>query len=321
MTAPDNDDMPTVGPQLTTERPLAARIRFHQSWYRLFVLGQIGFGTTRPPHERALGSILTTQAAEAGLNFTSQAARELYIARRADGWGVDPVRCTSYLTSSQALSLNLLGPLVVDLEWSADIFRSVTGRIDITRIRAIDIEVSARRLGLDLGDKTHIDALVQAETETGLLNIALEIKLGDRFNSRQIPIRDRAEYHALNALWKDPHTTLSTPSLNQLVRCHSIAAALALKTDASIGEAAFLLLVHFPGDNEAESIANLYSDSLTTDSFRALSLDRFLGYMATTATNANNVSVVEALAPRYLALEQSEQSWAHYLIRRRERNG
>src|SRR5687768_10941951 len=86
-----------IGPQLKGETGLAQRLRFHQSWYRLEVLGQDSFGSTPPPRSRALGSILTSDAAALGMNFSSAAAAELYSRRRAEGWGLDPIRCTRYL--------------------------------------------------------------------------------------------------------------------------------------------------------------------------------------------------------------------------------
>jgi hypothetical protein len=109
-----------LGPQLPAESGLPARIRFHQSWYRRLILGRAAFGAA-PAYAggRALGSILSAEDADAGLNFVTQSAKSLFTWRRRQGWAVDPVRCTSYLTSSQALTLNLFGPLRAAPAWAS----------------------------------------------------------------------------------------------------------------------------------------------------------------------------------------------------------
>lgn len=104
------------------------RTRFHQSWYRAHALGLRRWGAAPGPRGGPLGSVLHEEDAATGANFTSDSAKRLFLNRHSEGWGVDSTRCLRLLTSSQALTFNLFGPLVEDPDLAAHVLRHVTRR-------------------------------------------------------------------------------------------------------------------------------------------------------------------------------------------------
>ncbi|MFF0385192.1 PGN_0703 family putative restriction endonuclease [Streptomyces sp. NPDC004286] len=309
-------DIQDIGPQAPGESGNRARIRFHQSWYRRHILKLPRYGNTEPHSGgRPRGSILHPEDAEAGKNFTTLSAENLYRTRRREGWGVDPIRCTGYLTSSQALTINLLAPLKEDPEWAA---RSISGLIcmKINQVTKMDVEFAPQRRSLHLGDMTRLDAWIHLETESGPLGLAVEVKYSDRFNSRHLNVSENPKYQALaneTGLWDLSGRKSQSRPVNQLLRCHALAADLWLTTHKG-GELPTILVLHHPGDQSAPKTAELYREALNRpDLMKVASLDQLVSQMRMTATSKYQRTVARTLRIRYLGHELSEASWMKYL--------
>lgn len=304
-------DLDAIGPQRTDEPVLSRRVRFHQSWYRAAVLGLTAYGATSGSSPRALGSILIDADAVAGRNFTSKSARRLYERRRTEGWGVDPVRCTKYLTSSQALTLNLLGPMQESPRWAARMLGLLLNRPDFERVVGVWVEFAPRRRSEYLNDMTRIDALIQVRTRSADELIAVETKYADRFNSRKVDI-DLPPYRELASkvgLWSDPDAVLGAPRLNQLARCHALAAAVSgdFVDRVSVPN---LVILHHRDDVVSPMIAEDYADHLSDPLLvGAHTLDRFVNAATATSSSHEQKKIARALELRYVAEVESEQAW------------
>ncbi|WP_442544985.1 PGN_0703 family putative restriction endonuclease [Arthrobacter sp. KN11-1C] len=301
-----------IGPQLKGESGLAQRLRFHQSWYRLEILGQDAFGETPRPRERPLGSILTVDAGARGMNFTSSAAQKLYASRRLDGWGLDPIRCTRYLVSSQALMLNVMGPLVQDFAWLTRTLGRVTGRSkDFLGVNAVKIEFAPAKRSEFLGDMTRVDAFIVAETRSGAEGIVLEFKYADRFNSRRLVLSGNPAYESLDeatGLWKKCAAALADSAVNQLVRCHALGAAVMFNLHASMRTT--LLAIHHDYDSAAMMNVEKYRSHVSEpERVRGLTISGFLAAMAAEASSEVEVAEVDRLRIRYVDLAGSARSW------------
>lgn len=305
------DLLAAVGPQRHDESLLARRVRFHQSWYRVAVLRLHRFGNTSGRVPRPLGSVLTDDDALVGWNFTSRSAQGLYERRRSEGWGVDPVRCTKYLNSSQALTLNLLGPLGESPAWAARVLCDILQRSDISAIEQIRVEFAPRRRSEYLNDMTRIDALLQMRTSQGQELLAAEIKYSDRFNSRRVNI-DQWPYRQLAAstgLWREPGNTLQTRAVNQLVRCHALAAAVSREMSDTIPTPS-LLVVHHKDDAASRNVVHQYTTHLSEDHLtRAVRLDELVAAYQRQARSPGQRHVARALELRYVAENESESAW------------
>lgn len=295
-----------VGPQRRSEPWLMRRTRFHQSWFRAHVLGLPRWGSTPGANGRPLGSVLHPVDAAAGLNFTSPAARALYETRRLEGWGVDPVRCTSLLTSSQALTLNLFGPLIAHRELLAETVGVVSGRSDVTGVKDVWVEFAPRRRSQFLKDMTRLDVLVYAETATGVLPVIFEVKYADRFNSRQTPTAT-APYRALadrTGVWRDG-SVLVEPRFNQLVRCHALGAAASEADGASA--LPVIVVVHLDEDTGTAGLVDDYRTHVSDPALvRRVTLPEFVASMGSAGTG---------LCERYCDISASESDWESFSSR------
>ncbi len=297
-----------------SDTPRARRARLHQAWFRAAVLRVSQCGTT--PAGRPLGSILPPGAAAEGLNFTSAAARDLFLARRQQGWGVDPVRMTSHLTSSQAL-VNLLGPLFEDWDWLAEVLRGVLGRPDIAGVRDAEVEFAPTARSRYLGDMTRVDAFFRVSTPAGVEGVVLELKYIDRFSTRKMPIAQSQMYIDLASsvgLWRAPVEALNDFQVSQLLRCQALGAR-TLQVEQGRDLPATLLLVSHPLDPLAGPVFDRYVGHLRDPSSAAhVTLDQFLSSAYALAPHDRGRESMRALHLRYIDHDRSEALWREHLL-------
>ncbi|TXI56030.1 MULTISPECIES: PGN_0703 family putative restriction endonuclease [Mycobacteriaceae] len=314
-----SDLLAAIGPQRTADSLLARRVRFHQSWYRAAVLGRTSFGQTAGAAPRPLGSVLADADAQAGLNFTSLAARRLFERRHAEGWGVDPVRCAKYLTSSQALTINLFGLLVESMAWSARVLRDALHRPDISAVKWIQVEYAPRRRSQYLHDMTRLDALMLVSTRTGDELLAVELKYVDRFNSRLVNI-DRIPYRRLattHDLWRDVDHVLQASEVNQLVRCHALAVAVSDDLITGQKRPARLVVVHHHADPSSTAAVDRYRAHLQEPALvQAVTLKSFVTALHVQARSPKQRRAARDLYRRYVDESESEPAWDLHQSRR-----
>ena len=301
-----------LGPLRVSEPQLSRRIRFHQAWYRHAILGEMEFGSTPPPNSRPLGSILTARAAQDFRNLIGPAAIESYQQRRRQGWGVDPVRTLGYLTSSQALTINLFGALQADLAWCREVLNSAyVEQPPVESVYKVDIEYFSPRPSKALGDRTTVDVLISAETCDGPLAVSVETKLGDRFNSRVVPLGNA--YGALQHLWND-QSVASRQEVSQLARAHALAEHVSMTSSRGMKGGGRVLLIHHPDDAPAIAIGRAYGGiAREAGSVGTTDIDKFLVMMSQSAPNVGSQILVQKLRRRYGVMNESEPVWQEYL--------
>lgn len=309
-----SDPIDRLGPQLPGETGLARRLRFHQSWYRSEVLGISAFGSTPAPASRPLGSILPIALAANGHNFTTRTAEHLYEQRRPQGWGIDPVRCTRYLTSSQALTLNFLAPLFAEPRWLVSALSSVLGRSDILDLDYAAVEHAPTQRSQFLGDMTRMDGFIILRCKTGYEAVVLEFKYADRFNSRDVRIVDRSTYRALAAkaaIWTDFDDVAAGRRFNQLVRCHALGASMLERETGSLRTT--LVAIHHEKDVRAAQLVSGYRAQVCDPAAAAgLTLTKLCDHMAETA-DRRQLKIVETLRARYANEVGSEDWWELFM--------
>jgi hypothetical protein len=309
-------DLKELGDQpRLSETAHSRRARFHQSWYRASRLGIPDWGST--PNGRPLGSILPDDHAAAGVNFTTPQARDLFLLRRTQGWGVDPVRMTSHMTSSQALLVNLMGPLCSDSEWLLAVLQAILGRHDVLEVVRWDVEFAPPARSRYLGDMTRVDAFFRLRTPDGIEGVVLELKYTDRFSSRRLDLGNSARYRALadrTGLWPEPGQAFSDGAISQLLRCHALGAR-TLEVDNG-GSQTTLLLVSHPADQDAVRTFEQYQRHLGDPAKgRHVGLDRLLDDALATAPTERAASIVHELRLRYLDHDNSERLWVEHLAK------
>ncbi|MFX1822060.1 hypothetical protein PV768_19965 [Pseudarthrobacter sp. CC4] len=279
-------------------------------------MGIEGYGILESRSPKPLGSVLPEREAKEGRNFVGNLAHVEYLARRKQGWGVDPVRCLQYLTSSQTLTINLLASLKANPTWLLACFSKLLHRDDLLTVRACAIEYAPASPAALLGDRTRVDTLIEFETEAGILAVVVEVKYTDRMNSRKIAIHRNERYIELGvstSLWTDQEGVLNSTTMNRLARCHALGMAYARQSQGSKYESA-LVVVHHAADLAATSILDEYGESLDNPSGLAgFQLSDFVSAMASTAPSAAALKICDELRVRYASESVSESLWQEFL--------
>ena len=298
-----------LGPLPASDPPFMRRVRAHQAWYRVAVLGVDRHGSLAVSGAPC-GSVLPDDAAARNLNFLGGDSVERYQRRRRMGWGVDPVRCTKYLTSSQTLSFNMLAQAVGRPEECAALFNHLLGRQDLEILESSVFEFAAQGTRYSLGDKTLLDLLLRFRTSAGSCQfVGVETKLADRFSARRTSAMGGSSYRRLAAergLWLDLGDALAGSHTRQMTRCHALTESVQAHEDPS-HHAVLLVLTH-PYDRSGLAHASDYTRCVALqDAVVHRSWDDYLSL----AEAAGSLDAVQAgeLARRYVDLEWSEAAW------------
>jgi hypothetical protein len=299
----------TLGPIPASDSRFMRRVRLHQAWYRTEVLGISGYGTLAVSGQPC-ASVLPDEAAELHLNFVGQDAVERYLGRRQQGWGVDPIRCTKYLTSSQTLTFNMLAQAVGRPEECARLFNRLLHRSDLGLLESSAFEFAAQGTRYGLGDKTLVDMLLRFRTNDGSIQVvALETKLADRFSTRRTAATGGAKYLALagrSALWTDLEAAVGDNRTRQLTRCHALAQSVQEHDEKSDRHAILLVLMH-PEDRAGGRCTSNYTRHVAPGAVVVRTWDEYLS--AARSAQAIEDSTSQELHRRYVDLAWSELAW------------
>lgn len=248
-----------------------------------------------------------------GSNFVSDMVWDLYRLRRTQGWGVEPIRCTTNLISSQALTFNLFGPLAVDPLWGARILSATLG-YQVVRVHDVFLEWTPSRPSEYLGDKTVVDALIVFTSVFGREVLCVETKYTDSHTTRALPYGRMATHRSLmdrSSKWS------SVPALrdgNQLLRVHLLGERYAELHHLLRGASSpRLLFVHHDLDTKADQMVARYGMHLNAGSAQAsviaTPLSRLIRNMRAVASSDAQCAIVSKLERRYVDISLSEDAW------------
>jgi hypothetical protein len=216
------------------------------------------------------------------------------------------------MTSSQALTINLFAPLLVNPSWLLSTLSLVLDRNDLIAVHSAEIEYAPRRRSNYLNDMTRVDVLVIVETKSGLDCVVVEVKYGDRFNSRSLDVAKSPAYQQLasdTGLWKESQIALATRGTNQLLRVHALAAAV-MRRDHSVPTLPTLLVLHHPDDAGAISSTQAYAGLLEDVRLsQPRSLAEFIDYARSAAASAADQGAMTTVESRYLEFANSDAAW------------
>jgi hypothetical protein len=298
------------GPQHPRDNPFTARMRFHQSWYRVKVLkAPFGVGP-KPRNSSQYGNMLTVSDGERGLNFLTPHIFEIVKRRLAHQKGMmDSFRLLNNLLSSQPLSFNLFAPLVDDIELATRLFQTLLPGT-IQNVTKVTLEFSPEPAKEYLNDRTAFDAFIEYEDPSGKMGfIGIETKLTESFTPKSYtsPFYTRW-FNEASAPWlATALPQLQEIQVNQLWRDHLLAVAMQLSPLSHYASGHFMLIYH-PLDAECRAALEVYKTLLRPGepTFIHLSLDqvieRWRGEVNSTATS----NWLSDFSLRYLDLEASE---------------
>ena len=302
-----------LGPIPSSDSQFMRRVRVHQAWYRSAVLGFPAYGRLAGSGDPC-GSVLPEHAVRQHQNFVSGQALARYLDRRQRGWGVDPVRCTSYMTSSQALTFNMLSDVVSRSATCVKLFSRLMDRHDLTYLESADFEFAAQGSGYGLGDKTLIDLLLRFRTKQGGLQVvAVETKLADRFSTRRTGAETGAAYAKVadtSGMWKNLAASVDSNRTRQITRCHALAQSVQLSDGASEGRTAMFVVITHPAETSGHRCVDEYAEHVVDGVLIDRTWDQFLEIAC--SADAIEPAVASELSRRYVDLSWSRPAWAEF---------
>lgn len=307
------NDSSLFGPQYSRDTPFAARMRFHQSWYRATVL-HVPWGVgPKASSEREIGNMLCREAGASGRNFLTESICDTALSRIREQHGaVDEYRLLHNMLSSQPMCFNLFGPLIGDLDLATRVLQHVLPGA-VRQVLEVQIEYAPAPAREFLNDRTAFDAFIEYERMDGSLAfLGIETKLVEPFSQKHY---DRPEYRRWvvrpDSPWPEGSwSQLDSVPHNQLWRDHLLAVALHNHSESKYTDGQLMLIA--PRDDEAcWSAAREYQRLLRTNdtSFLDLTLDSFVDLIAAGIESPDEVTWLADFRRRYINLHESEVAW------------
>lgn len=295
------------------------RLRFHQSWYRRYILG-LSPGPNPQAGGELYGSMLTVSDGERGYNFLTDEIHRFAEQRLSVGKGaIEPDRLRRNMLSSQPMCFNLFGPLHADLDLATRLISTLPGVPDGLKVRGVQVECDGEGL---LGDHTAFDAFVEYELEDGDLGlIAVETKLTEPFSPKEYPAKRYADWFARDDGWWIPgsETDFPNPQINQLWRDHLLAFAV-LRRSAGRYKEAFCAVISHDLDEGCPDAIKAYREKLT-EAGQATLLEWPLGDIFSSwhpsAATRQQSDWLSALRLRYVDVSASDLAWNKYREKQR----
>jgi hypothetical protein len=234
-----------------------------------------------------LGSYLSADAAEAGLNFLSQeihllALKEFLLLREEDA-AVDEDRLLANSLSSMPLVANCFGPLALDLKLATKVFRQLLPDFVHSVEKVVFEHSPGRRDNRFLADRSAFDVAVHVKTPDGPGIVYTECKYSEDLTGPVARWRERYDQALTEVrLYKDPASLiLRSAPIEQLMREHCVAQ---LSVDNGITPRAMFIAVGPRLNRRVAAAFTVYANELlpidgtdrTRVPFRHFTLESFI---------------------------------------------
>jgi hypothetical protein len=280
---------------LPSEPQRKRRLRFHQGWWRAFVLGE-----PAGPHPLRAGETVCNVISggkESGKNFFGPGTADAVAATldertRESGGKIDERRLFNNLLSSQPLVFNFFGPLRQDLALATQVVRALFPGIDA--VTAVKFEFAPK--GWVDNSAFDVALEVMAQGRKGL--IGLECKFTEPFSPTEYDTAGYREIATVCSAFDVPYEDCIKSEFNQLFRNQLIAERLVQKE-----EYAFRMTGLFcePGDEGAIA---------TGRAFRGMIKDGESSFHI--VTYAKFIEALQMLPLTWTQREWSMMLWARY---------
>ena len=307
------------------EHGFAKRMRFHQSWYRRYVLNlPPGPNASSRPRNSIDGNILRKEDGRAGHNFLSCEIHSLAEARIRENDGlVEKLRLRRNLLSSQPMCFNLFGPLAQDLSLAKKLLDALPdGPGDVAVVTDVRIEYAPPSQH-HLHDRTAFDAWIAYQRKDGGRGfVGVETKLTEPFSAKEYSFDERySRWSSVPGWWWKPGAERQFSSIrtNQLWRNHLLAFSMLHQAKPMYNEA-YCAVVYHPLDTKCERAIAAYRDLLVPAGQPTLlewRLDELIERWNRTVIDVAGRSWLDAFQQRYLNLELSRSAWSAFGTRSR----
>lgn len=265
-----------VGTLPTDRSAFTARMRFHQGWWRAFVLNLPEGPRPNDPTQVVCNAIADGSGTR-GNFLTEQASMAVgtALARRngASAGIVDERRLRCNLLSSQPLAFNFFGHLAEDLDLATLVFFPLFGIRD-AEVTAIHFEYSP---GKPAGDNSAFDVAVEYRRAGRKGLVGVECKYTDTFSPTEYK-RGAYEdlYQAASSTFNESYDILTSSRFNQLFRNQLVGEGLRRRGDF---DEVHVRLFCAPGDKEGRSTGEVFSKMINASeatSFGVITYEDFI---------------------------------------------
>ena len=279
--------------------------------------------TNAIPHDKPnthLGSYLSPEAAEAGLNFISPeihllALREMLL--REEDAAIDEDRLVANSLSSQPLVFNAFGPLALDVKLAGKVFRQLLPDF-VQSVEKVTFEHSpGRRDDRFLADRSAFDVAIHVKTPEGEPGIVYaELKYSEDMTGPPARWRERYDQALKEVrLYQDPESPiLRSIPIEQLMREHALAQ---LSVDNGVTPRAMFIGIGPRLNRRVQAAFVIYANELLpieeTDrsrvAFRHFTLETFIDAIDV----AGDQSTADRLWQRYCNFQRIYDAALHVL--------
>lgn len=291
-----------------------ARMRFHQSWYRKYILGLLP-GPNPSAHNKQYGNMLRSEDGLAGRNFINDKIFT-YVKNRIaeDSLHIEPRRLLNNMLSSQPMCFNLFAPLAMNLNLATKLVSAMPGFETVLKVTSVKLEYAPPKENM-LNDGTSFDAWIEFYRDNGQYGfIGIETKLTEPFSQKEYQCNEyyRRWVNDSDGWWlPGSYNHFNDKNFNQLWRNHLLSYALLHCPESRYNEAYSVVILH-PMDGKCQSAYRLYSDKLTPKGINTLlnwPLDDLITTWKPLVETDDERSWLRSFSRRYLELEGSEKYW------------
>lgn len=295
-----------IGPR-SSDSGLAKRMRFHQGWWRAFVLCE----DPGPHPSDTKRTICNTvfHGGQTGSNFLSERVLEavqLTLEERVENASghVDEDRLFNNLLSSQPLSFNFFGDLKLDLVFAKEVISRLYPGVTSVSNTVFEFAPKANYTA----DNSAFDVAFEVEAKKGKGLIGLECKYTDSFSQKEYDKPEYREIFERSQAFNAPYGELIAPKYNQLFRNQLISESAVLNGEYSFSIAG--LFCH-PDDEAAFEIARQFKSALRDGDkrFQIITYWDFIECVLEIGPTRQRREFAMMLWARYLATQLSDQAF------------
>ena len=290
--------------RLPKESGFKKRMRFHQAWWRSFILVEEQ-GCHPIRKNESIGSVIQ-QGEINGKNFLSDNIRksveETIQERKIFGAGIiEEKRLFNNLLSSQPLCFNFFGELKIDTVFALQVLRRFYP--DLTKVNRVIFEYAPNENYTNDNSAFDVAFEVMRKNEFGL--IGLECKYTDSFSQKEYDKDEYREIFRQSNIFAKEYETFISARYNQLFRNQLIAAALLQNQKYDF---VFTGLFCHQDDRQAIEIGEEFHEMLNSDTlFQVITYQKYVEEILQLPLEWEKRELVMMLWARYCATQLSDK--------------
>ncbi len=288
---------------LPKEHGFKKRMRFHQGWWRAFVLAEEQ-GNHPIYKNEPIGSAIQ-HGKKSGKNFLSgnirRAVDETIRERKKYGAGIiEEVRLFNNLLSSQPLCFNFFGELKVDTDFALQVLRCFYP--SLTSVNRVIFEYAPAENYTN--DKSAFDVAFEVTRRDELGLIGFECKFTDIFSKREYDKEEYREIYRQSNIFPKEYEAYISGRYNQLFRNQLIAEAMLQYQKYDF---VFAGLFCHQDDRQAIDVGEEFCEMLSIDTlFRVITYQEYIEEVQQLPLDWAQRELVMMLWARYCATQFSE---------------